>query len=196
MVRNCEFMKKFFYLKEGQNKLKLLTVPYKAAYHIHNKQIKMCFKSNFKCEFCLNGINSFNYISSVGTFIGIKLKNDDNKYVWHVQNRAISQLYNISNKHGDPIQFEYNIRKKGNHIQVNKLNRIENFEDKNMSQRIDKATDAMFLWLKKSHHQQELKNIYQICYNDSQQLVDELYNTVEKYFPQNLDTLKTLLLFS
>jgi hypothetical protein len=54
----------------------------------------------------------------------------------------------------------------------------------------------MWWCLNKKSDPLEFKKFYQACKNHSDQLVDELYSTVEKDFPQKLETLKTLLLFS
>jgi hypothetical protein len=195
-------MKDFFYLKEGLNKLKLLTQPYQFKYHWHDKQMKICFKSSIlhssgECELCLGQEKLVDFHSHfVGMFIGVQVKDDDKKYIWRIPSPAFRQLQEVSRGQGDPIQFEYDVTKDNLFTHVNKLNSIENIKDEEISKKILQMIDAMWWCLNKKSDPLEFKKFYQACKNHSDQLVDELYSTVEKDFPQKLETLKTLLLFS
>lgn len=198
-------MNKFFYLKEGSNKLKLITLPYQFIYHRHDKQIRMCFKSTFtcspgQCELCLGQSKPSNLKSNFGMVTGVQPLDSDNKYIWHMSEAIWKNIIQLSleamQERVDPMQFEYDVVKEEKYIQIYRLNNIERVEDKEMTEKICQMIDAMFCCLKRKNDSKEFKNFFCICKNYSNELVNELYDTVEKDFPQKLDTLKTLLLFS
>lgn len=198
---------KSFSLKEGSNIVRFLTNPIKYFYHYHDgNKLETCFLNTNECCFCI-GQNLQNIRATPRWLAGIRLLEDNNKYVLRFGTSLFKEIHNLvlsgSSKFGDPTAYDINLLCQNSKM-INRVyqalpngNKDHSEKDEELFSECMRLSNIMDSHLSESSLE-EFKNLFLVCQKSSNscELNNQLMDIVVKKYPQYLDVLKKLILFS
>ncbi len=194
-------------LKQGSNKIRLLTNPYQIKCHFHNRSInKVIFDLKFInniCEYCIQNNDQQKLLPSKYFVFGAQDLDNNEDILLLLGGAQFRILQNLAKNpdFGDPRKFDIDffmssspethwIKALRTHEKIEKFDEIE----KECIEFCKPYTMKDCINTKKDR--QEFKNFFLKCKNYSNDLIEEMIPVVETDFPEHVDVLKTLLIFS